>query len=114
MFASSDWPGANSLRVAVKGVRGLSRVSKTVTLMLEGTPVMNQITVDSPLKMQLAELTQSVEVVDETGRSLGYFVPAQAAVISDDCPYSAEELALMRNAEGGRALADIWKLLESQ
>jgi len=71
----------------------------------------NQIVVDSPLKAQLAGLVQPVEVVDETGRSLGHFVPTQAMIVSDDCPYSAEELAHMRSAEGGRPLAEIWKSL---
>jgi hypothetical protein len=71
----------------------------------------NQITVASPLKAQLAGLVQSVEVVDETGCSLGHFVPTGATVVSDDCPYTAEELARMRGAEGGRPLADIWKSL---
>ena len=65
---------------------------------------MNQIMVDSPLKAQLAGLVQPVEIVDETGRSLGRFLPTQAMLISDDCPYSAEELARMRSAKrvGGR------------
>ena len=75
---------------------------------------MHQITVDSPLKAQLAGLVQPVEVVDETGRSLGHFVPAQATIVSDDCPYSAEELAHMQSAEGGRPLAEIWKSLGVQ
>ncbi len=72
---------------------------------------MNQIMVDSPLGAQLAGLAQPVEVVDETGRSLGHFVPAQATATSDDCPYTPEELARMRNAEGGRPLREIWKSL---
>ena len=70
-----------------------------------------QILVDSPLNAQLAGLVQPIEVVDETGRSLGHFVPAQATIVSDVCPYSAEELARMRSAEGGRPLAEIWKSL---
>jgi len=72
---------------------------------------MNQIMVDSPLKAQLAGLSQPVEVVDEAGHSLGHFVPTQAAIVSDDCPYSSEELARMRAEEGGRPLADIWRSL---
>ncbi len=75
---------------------------------------MNQITVDSPLKVQLAGLAQPVEVVDEAGHRLGHFVPAQATIVSDDCPYSAEELAQMRSEEGGRPLAEIWKSLSAK
>jgi len=72
---------------------------------------MNRLTVDSPLKARLAGLVWPVEFVDETGRSLGHFVPTQATITSNECPYSAEELAHMRSAEGGRPLAEIWKSL---
>ena len=72
---------------------------------------MNQIMVHSPLNAQLAGLSQPVEVIDEAGHRLGHFVPTQATIVSDDCPYSAEELARMRGEEGGRALAEIWKAL---
>ena len=75
---------------------------------------MNQIMVDSPLGAQLAGLSQPVEVVDETGHSLGHFVPAQATIVSDDCPYSAEELARMRSEQGGCSLPEIWKKLEEK
>ena len=72
---------------------------------------MNRIIVASPLKAQLIGLGQPVEVVDETGVSLGHFVPAKATIVSDNCPYSAEELARMRSEEGGRPLAEIWTSL---
>ena len=75
---------------------------------------MNRIMIESPLEAQLAGLVQPVEVVDGTGRSLGHFVPTQATITSDDCPYSKEELARMRSAEGGRPLAEIWKSLETK
>jgi hypothetical protein len=72
---------------------------------------MNRIMVDKPVEVQLAALVHPVEVVDGAGRSLGHFVPARATAISDDCPYSPEELARMHNAEGGRSLGEIWKSL---
>jgi hypothetical protein len=72
---------------------------------------MNRIMIDNPLKAQLAALIGPVEVVDETGRSLGHFVPTQATIASDECPYSAEELQRMRSEEGGRPLVEIWKSL---
>ncbi len=72
---------------------------------------MTQIKIDSPLNVQLAALVQPTEVVDDNGRSLGLFVPTPAMLASDDCPYSAEELAQMLNEPGGRSLAEIWKSL---
>lgn len=72
---------------------------------------MNQITIDSSLKDQFAGLVGPVEVVDERGCSLGRFVPMQAMIVSDDCPYSVEELSKMQSEKGGRTLAEIWKSL---
>ena len=73
---------------------------------------MNRITVHDPLKTQLDGLAEPVEVVDETGRRLGHFVPSLATTASDDCPYSSEELERMRGEEGGRPLAEVWKSLD--
>jgi hypothetical protein len=70
---------------------------------------MNRIMVEASVETQLVGLIWPVEVVDATGRSLGLFVPAQTMRTSDECPYSAEDLSRMRNAQGGRPLAEIWR-----
>ena len=70
---------------------------------------MNRITVVDPLKKQLDDLAEPVEVVDETGRRHGHFVPKLATTASDACPYTPEELQRMRSEEGGRPLPEIWK-----
>mgnify|MGYP001827051714 CR=1 FL=1 len=75
---------------------------------------MNRITVRDPLKTQLDGLAEPVEVVDESGRRLGHFVPSLATMASDDCPYSSEELERMRGEEGGRPLRGLWKSLEAK
>ncbi len=75
---------------------------------------MNRITVHEPLKTQLDGLAEPVEVVDETGRRLGHFVPSLAMMASDECPYSREELERMRGEEGGRPLGEVWKSLDVQ
>jgi len=72
---------------------------------------MNRITVEGPIKAQLDGLALPVELVDETGRRLGHFVPAAPTVASDDCPYSSAELERMRAEQGGRTLPEIWKSL---
>jgi len=72
---------------------------------------MNRIVVDSAVKAQLVGFGEPIEVVDETGQSLGHFVPKMTSPASDDCPYSTEDLARMRGQEGGRPLAEIWKSL---
>jgi len=72
---------------------------------------MNRIVVDSTLKAQFVGLAEPAEIVDEAGHSLGHFVPTVATLASDECPYSAEDLARMRSEQGGRPLAEIWKSL---
>jgi hypothetical protein len=71
---------------------------------------MNQVTIDKPLTMRLHDLVEPVELVDESGRRLGHFVPAVPAD-ADECPYSPDELAAMRCGGSGRPLAEIWKSL---
>lgn len=72
---------------------------------------MDRITVDRPLTAQLQNLSAPVEVVDETGRPLGHFVPRVATTTSDDCPYGPEELDAMRSEQAGRPLSEIWRSL---
>jgi len=72
---------------------------------------MNRIIVDSTVKAQLVGFGEPIEVVDETGHSLGHFVPSMTARASDECPYSAEDLARMRSQQGGRPLPEIWRSL---
>ena len=72
---------------------------------------MNRITVNEPLTSQLDALGRPVALCDENGRVLGHFVPAVEPSVSDDCPYTEEELARMRAEEGGRSLPEIWRTL---
>jgi hypothetical protein len=72
---------------------------------------MNRITVDNSLKAQLDAISEPVEVVDESGRTLGHFLPALPMGASDRCPYSATDIERLRREEGGRPLAEIWKSL---
>jgi len=72
---------------------------------------MTRITVPQSLNVQLDTLSEPAELVDETGRSLGHFVPTANSTSRDECPCSPEELERMRNEEGGRPLAEIWKSL---
>ncbi|MCY2995391.1 MAG: hypothetical protein NTY19_47135 [Planctomycetota bacterium] len=71
---------------------------------------MNQITIDNPLTMQLHSLVEPVELVDANGQRVGHFVPTPP-VVSDECPYSSDELEAMRREQGGRPLTDIWRSL---
>ncbi len=72
---------------------------------------MNQITVHQPLKGELDAVVQPVELIDESGRRLGHFVPARTDPLVDDCPYTPEELKQMQSEPGGRSLKEIWTSL---
>lgn len=72
---------------------------------------MNRITVDNSLRSELDRLDEPAEIVDQTGRRLGHFVPTAATIASDNCPYSPEDLKQMRSEEGGRTLPDILRSL---
>lgn len=69
---------------------------------------MDRITLAGPAKTQFDAVVAPVEVVDETGRRLGHFVPA-ATVASDECPYPSQELDRMRAEQGGRSLPEVWR-----
>lgn len=72
---------------------------------------MNRIAVSRPLTSRLEEFAVPVEVVDETGRLLGHFVPRLATISSGECPYGPDELDAMRGDQGGRPLSEIWRSL---
>lgn len=72
---------------------------------------MNRITVGEPLTHQLENLAAPVELVDESGRYLGHFVPRRGQATSDGCPFTEDELRAMRAEQGGRPLPEIWKSL---
>lgn len=74
---------------------------------------MNRIVVSDPLRDALDGVALPVELIDDTGRRLGHFVPAaRDAGANDECPYAPEALAQMRAETGGRPLTEIWESLE--
>ncbi len=76
---------------------------------------MTKIIVDDALRNQLDGFDAPVEFRDQSGRTLGHFVPVSAfrkhQLALDECPYSEEELARMEQETDGRTLAEIWKSL---
>ena len=75
---------------------------------------MVRITTDQELRERLGGLTETAELFDESGRSVGFIVPARSVPLvrpEDRCPYTPEELAEMRAEPGGQTLDEIWKEL---
>jgi hypothetical protein len=79
---------------------------------------MSRITLDPDLKARLNGLNEHLEVCDESGRTLGHFLPEAAyqkmlyaLAESQRPPLSSEEVERRRKETGGRPLAAIWKRL---
>lgn len=78
---------------------------------------MSQLTLDDVLRARLNGFSEPVEVLDETGRTVGRFVPESLyrqmvyAMAEAACPHSPEELERRRNETGGESLPGIWRKL---
>jgi hypothetical protein len=76
---------------------------------------MTRVVIDQLIRSKFSNLAEQVELCDETGRTVGYFLPAElhhellrAWAKSD---ISDEELERRRNEPGGATLQDIWRRL---
>lgn len=76
---------------------------------------MTKLTLDAITCGKLGDVTQCVELCDESGRTLGYFTPADRSDYTGVQPMiSDEELDQREQEEGGRSLRDILTDLEEQ
>ena len=78
---------------------------------------MSKITLDAPLRAKLNGLNESLEFCDESGETIGHFLPAAAyrkmlyQIAEAQCPNTPEELRAMRQETGGTTLAEFWKAM---
>jgi len=76
---------------------------------------MSKITLDEWLKAKLNGMNEHLEICDETGQTLGHFLPHDVyeRLIYDwvNAQVSDEELEQARQEPGGRSLDEIWKSL---
>jgi hypothetical protein len=78
---------------------------------------MSKVVLDQTLRAKLNGLNEPLELCDETGRTVGHFLPAGAyqkllyAAAEAACPFPKEELERRQAESGGRSLADIWRRL---
>jgi hypothetical protein len=73
---------------------------------------MTRIIIDKAMLAKLHNLTEYLEVCDESGKRLGFFSPAVEESL--DVPFSEEELDRFDREPGGRSLAEILRDLESK
>ena len=76
---------------------------------------MNKVCLDPALRAQLCGFSSPVEICDESGQSLGHYLPApiyrQMLVAWSKAEVSDEELERRMNEPGGCSLADVWERL---
>ena len=77
---------------------------------------MAKVIVDESLRSRLNGLDEQVELCDESGRTMGHFLPdalyKKLLYTFDQCPYTEEEIGQhMPDEPGGRPLAEIWQRL---
>jgi hypothetical protein len=78
---------------------------------------MSKITLDAMLRARLNGLHEPLEVCDESGQTVGHFMPLKTyrkllyQIAESQCPYTAEQLKQMRQEANGEPLANLWKAL---
>lgn len=76
---------------------------------------MVKLTIDKSLRQQLDVLNEEAQLCDETGRTIGYYLPESLRnrMIYDwaKAQVSDSELDEARKEPGGSSLAEIWKRL---
>jgi hypothetical protein len=75
----------------------------------------SRLVVTEDISHQLADLKDAAELCDESGRTLGHFVPEEVfrrwLYASVEVPLSDSEMERRRNESGGRSLPEIWEAL---
>ncbi len=78
---------------------------------------MVKVLADAKLSQKLRETKERVQIIDETGGTLGFFDPTPIAppgVAAARSPCTREELEELRKEKGGRSLAEILRDLEKR
>jgi hypothetical protein len=82
---------------------------------------MTKITVDSVLRAKLVNLKDELELCDETGHTIGHFLPGDFykryrdhAYAWANCQVTDDELERASQEPGGRTLAETWQRLGRQ
>ncbi len=78
---------------------------------------MNKVVLDAALRSALGDLKNQVEVFDEAGDKVGYFVPLdryrELIVAWSQREVSDEDLERRSKEPGGRTLQEIWARLNA-
>jgi len=79
---------------------------------------MGRIVLDASLRAKFENYDQPIELCDENGNAIGYFMPLSRQAATDGpkkgIPFSDQQLDEFRNAGGGGQLAEFWKRMLQQ
>ena len=79
---------------------------------------MTRLILDPTIRTKLTDLSKQIEVCDEDGRTVGYFLPAdihrELIRAWSESQVSDEELDRRSNEPGGRTLKEIWARLNAK
>ena len=78
---------------------------------------MTRVVADPTLRKQFGDFHQQVELCDENGQTVGFFVPClpQFKVPADmRSPYSVDELRRCAAEPGGKTLPEVWREIRGQ
>jgi hypothetical protein len=79
---------------------------------------MSRITLDETLRAKINDLGEEIEICDDEGRIIGYYVPAEChrkmlyAWAKEQ--FTDEELQAARRETGGRSLTEFWAELKGK
>jgi hypothetical protein len=74
---------------------------------------MTKVIVDQTVLAQIFDLSRMTELCDPSGQVIGLFVPTVGGGVrvaeEGECPYSDEEIRILRQQSSGRPLKEIWR-----
>ena len=77
---------------------------------------MSKVILDQSLRAKLNGLNEQVELCDESGRTLGHFLPLKLyeklVAANVKIPFSEEEIRRRRQEKGGSSLEEFWKRMQ--
>jgi hypothetical protein len=75
---------------------------------------MSQLVISDAVRAELERATEPVDLVDQSGHTVGHYIPQTSPVTEPLCPWEptlTEEEIDRRVSQGGRSLSEIWKRL---
>jgi hypothetical protein len=74
---------------------------------------MTKVIVDQAVLAKIFDVSRMTQLCDPSGQVIGVFVPTAGGTVrvaeEGECPYSDEEIRILRQETSGRPLTEIWR-----